>query len=214
VSRDCPKNGKTEKKAEPSKSKARAYALTREEAKKKPEMVSGTFLLNNIPASVLFDYVETFSFISATDCTLWNLIVEDIEDAFEVETADGTPVKIDKVVNECTELKEHRFPARLFVFSLGGFDVVQGMEWLAQFKASIVCNQRKVCLMTPDGSQITVYGDKEVRVPEVISMIRSEKYMTQWCQAYLAYFIEEIAKLRELGDVMVVCDFLTFFRTI
>jgi hypothetical protein len=62
--------------------------LTREEAKKKPEVVSGTFLLNNIHASVLFDYGATFSFIAAAVFTLWNLIVEDVEDAFEVETAD------------------------------------------------------------------------------------------------------------------------------
>jgi hypothetical protein len=52
--------------------------------------------------------------------------------------------------------------------------------------------------MTLDGSQITFYGDKEVRVLEVISMIRAEKYMRRGCQAYLAYVIEERAKLREL----------------
>jgi hypothetical protein len=65
-------------------------------------VVSGTFVINNIPASVLVDFGATFSFIAATTCTLWNLIVVDIEDAFEVETVDGTPVKIDKAVNNFT----------------------------------------------------------------------------------------------------------------
>jgi hypothetical protein len=36
MSKDCPKDAKTTKKVEPLKAKARAYALTREEAKEKP----------------------------------------------------------------------------------------------------------------------------------------------------------------------------------
>jgi hypothetical protein len=70
LSKDFPKDGKTTKKAEPSNAKARAYALTREEANKKPEVVSGTFLLNNIHASILFDSGATVSFIVATAYTL------------------------------------------------------------------------------------------------------------------------------------------------
>jgi hypothetical protein len=76
LSKECPKGAGAGKKAEP-KTKARAYALTREEARDKPDVVSGTFLINNIHASVLFDSGATFSFISATACALWNLVVED-----------------------------------------------------------------------------------------------------------------------------------------
>jgi hypothetical protein len=91
------------------------------------------------------------------------------------------------------------------------FDVVLGMDWLARFEASIVCEQRKVCLTTPDGRQIIVYGDKAVRVPGVILMMKAEKYMRRGCQAYLAYVFEKKAKLRELRDVSVVCDFPDMF---
>jgi hypothetical protein len=69
MARDCPK-AKKEKPAEKGKAKARAYAMTIEEAKKKPKVVSGTFLLNSIPTSVLFDSGATFSLIASTTCTL------------------------------------------------------------------------------------------------------------------------------------------------
>jgi hypothetical protein len=97
------------------------------------------------------------------------------------------------------------------VFTLGGFDVVMGMDWLAQVEASIVCKQRKVCLTAPDGSRITVYGDKEVRMSGVISVLKARRYMKRYCQAYLAYVIEEKAKLRVLGSVPVVDDFPDVF---
>jgi hypothetical protein len=92
------------------KAKARAYAVTHDEAKKKVDVVSGTILINNIPATVLFDSGATFSFIAATTYTLWNIVVRDVESALEVEIAIGKPVKVDKVVKDCLiELEEHSF---------------------------------------------------------------------------------------------------------
>jgi predicted metal-binding protein len=50
--------------------------------------------------------------------------------------------------------------------------------------------------MTQSRSQITVYGDKEVVPPRVISMIKAEKFMRQGCEAYLAYVIEAKAQVK------------------
>jgi hypothetical protein len=211
LSKECPKGAGAGKKAEP-KTKARAYVVTQEEVKDKPDVVSGTRLINNIPASVLFDSGATFNFISATACTLWNLVVEDLYNTLEVEMANSVFYALREVVNHCTlELEGHKFHVRLILFTMGGFDMVMGMDWLAQFEASIVCKQRKVCLTAPDGSRITIYGDKEVRMSGIISMLKAGRYMRRGCQAYLAYVIEERTKIRELDDVPVMCDFPNVF---
>jgi hypothetical protein len=60
------------------------------------------------------------------------------------------------VENAYLELEGHRFPATLYVFTLGGFDIVLGMDWLAMFEATILCKQKMARLKTLDGSQITV----------------------------------------------------------
>jgi hypothetical protein len=72
------KENGNDKGAGPSKTKARAYAMTIEEAREKPGVVSSRFLINNIPASVLFESGATFNFVSSTSSTLWDLLVQDI----------------------------------------------------------------------------------------------------------------------------------------
>jgi ABC-type xylose transport system permease subunit len=187
--------------------------VTWEEARDKPDVVSGIFLINNIPAPMLFDYGATFSFISAIACTLWNLVVEDLDDTFEVETANGVTFMLGRVVSHCTlKLEGYRFPVRLFVFTLGGFDVVMGMDWLVQVEASIVCKQQKVCLTAPDESRITIYDDKEVRMPGIISMLKAGRYMRRGCQAYLAYVIAEKTKTRDLVKCQSYVTFQMFFQ--
>jgi hypothetical protein len=63
-------------------------------------MVSGMFPFDDNPASVLFDSSATFSFIASSACTYWNLVVKDIEDVFEVETATSKSVTVNKVVDD------------------------------------------------------------------------------------------------------------------
>jgi hypothetical protein len=79
------------------------------------------------------------------------------------------------VENAYIELEGHRSPLSLDVFTLGGINVVLGMDWLSMFEATIVCKQKMIRLKTPNGSQVTVYGDREPQVPKVIYMTRVNK---------------------------------------
>ncbi|KAI3695559.1 hypothetical protein L1987_78556 [Smallanthus sonchifolius] len=53
---------------EKSKAKARAFTMTAAEAKTDPNVVSDTFLINNVPASVLFDSGASNSFVASSFC--------------------------------------------------------------------------------------------------------------------------------------------------
>jgi hypothetical protein len=114
MSRECPKPRKAGVVTAPGKTKATAYALTWDEAGKRPDVVTGKFLVNNTHASILLNSGATFSFISSTSCTLWNLSVKDTPDSFEVETAIGRVVRVSKAVDNCmVELEGHKFPSKL-----------------------------------------------------------------------------------------------------
>ncbi|KAI3798061.1 hypothetical protein L1987_33329 [Smallanthus sonchifolius] len=199
-------------KREQPKARTRAYALTEEEARGNPDVVSGMFLVNDEHAAILFDSGASKSFISNNFCRKLDCSIDTIVKAFSVETDVGRNSTVFQVTEDCMiEIEGHKFPSRLYLLTLGGFDIVLGMDWLAVNEAKIVCKRKMIHLKATDGSPITVYGDWNCTMPNVISMIKAKSYMRHGCEAYLAYVIDDRMKMKELNDVPVVCNFPEVF---
>ncbi|KAD6795232.1 hypothetical protein E3N88_06128 [Mikania micrantha] len=222
VSRNCfkPKIMPTEaskpessKGGDKQKAKARAFTMTKDQADKDPDVVTGTFLINDIPASVLFDSGASMSFVAITFCDKLCANVKKIEHAFNMKTALGKSTRVTEAIDDdCyIDIEGHRFPVKLFVITLGGFDVVLGMDWLAKHEANIVYQRNMIFLTAVNGRSVTVYGDKVFNAPKVISMIKASEFMRRGCGAYLAYVIDKEINVKELEDVPVVCNFPDVF---
>ncbi|KAI3797403.1 hypothetical protein L1987_32660 [Smallanthus sonchifolius] len=216
LTKDCRKTRQSgsgkEKEQEQSKARTRAYALTEEEARGNPDVMSGTFLVNDEHAAILFDSGASKSFISNAFSKKLGCTVNTIVKAFSVQTAVGKNSAVFQVTDDCIiEIEGHKFPSRLFLLTLGGFDVVLGMDWLAANEAQIICKRKRIHLKDPSGTPITVYGDWNCTMPNVISMIKAESYMRRGCEAYLAYVIDDRMKTKELKNVPVVCNFPEVF---
>ncbi|GJX36278.1 hypothetical protein Tco_0247835 [Tanacetum coccineum] len=123
----------------------RAYAI--KDAKPKgPNVVTGTFLLNNRYASILFDLGSDRSFVNTRFSSLLDIKPIKIEDSYEVELADGRV--------------------------LGTFDVIIGMDWLVNHDVIIICGKKVVRI--PYGNKtLIVEGDKGVSQLMVISCIKA-----------------------------------------
>ncbi|KAI3743346.1 hypothetical protein L1987_61053 [Smallanthus sonchifolius] len=213
LAKDCrkPKVAGTEKgkEAEKSKARTRAYPLTQKEARGDLDVASGTFILDYTFVSVLFDSGVSKSFIPSSMCRRMKCKVTKVEQAFNVETAVGKTRVVNESVDNCTiKIHGHRFSVRLYVMTLGGFDIVLGMDWLAANEARIVCRRKIVQLKAPDGSEVLVYGDRDGSLTNVISMIKAEKYIGRRCEAYLAYVIDNDLKVKELKDVPLLEELL------
>ncbi|GKG06218.1 putative reverse transcriptase domain-containing protein, partial [Tanacetum coccineum] len=65
-------------------------------------VVTGTFLLNNHYASILFDTGANRSFISTAFSSLINIAPTSLENCYDVELADRKLVKIDTITRGCT----------------------------------------------------------------------------------------------------------------
>ncbi|KAD6454275.1 hypothetical protein E3N88_08981 [Mikania micrantha] len=198
---------------EKQKAKARAFTMTKDQATKDPDVVTGTFFINDIPASVLFDSGASMSFVAIIFCDKLRVNVKKIENAFNIETALGKSTRVMEVIDDdCyIDIEGHRFPIKLFVITLGGFDVVLGIDWLAKHEANIVYRRNMIFVTALNGRSVTVYGDKVFNAPKVISMIKTNEFMTRGCGAYLAYVIDKEIKVKELEDVPVVCNFPDVF---
>ncbi|GJR81159.1 putative reverse transcriptase domain-containing protein [Tanacetum coccineum] len=91
-------------------------------------VVTGTFLLNNHYASILFDTGADRSFISTAFSSLINIAPTPLENCYEVELADGKLVGIDTIIQGCTlNFLGHPFNIDLLPLELGSFDVIIGL---------------------------------------------------------------------------------------
>ncbi|GKA87533.1 putative reverse transcriptase domain-containing protein [Tanacetum coccineum] len=120
---DCGEKGYTRnycpKKKDPQGEEARgcAYVIKDTEKQQGPNVVTGTFLLNNHYATVLFDSGSDKSFVNTSFSHLININPVRLDTSYEVEwPMEGS--------------------------LLGTFDVVIGMDWLVDQDAVIVCGKK------------------------------------------------------------------------
>ncbi|GKE79276.1 putative reverse transcriptase domain-containing protein, partial [Tanacetum coccineum] len=135
--------------------------LGAEEARQDPNIVTGTFTVNNHFATTLFDSGADYSFVSTTFLPLLDLELSDLGFKYEIEIASGQQVEIDKVIKGCKfKIEGHVFNIDLIPFGHGSFDVIIGMDWLSDNKAEIICHEKVVRIPLPDGNVLRVVGER------------------------------------------------------
>nr|GEU85071.1 hypothetical protein [Tanacetum cinerariifolium] len=136
-------------------------------------------------------------------------VVTDV--SYEVELADQKMVSTNTVLRGCTlNLVNHLFEIDLIHIELGMFDVIIGMDWLAERDTVIVCGEKVVRI--PCGNKmLIVEGDKGLSRLKVISCIKARKYIVRGCQMFVAQLNEKKLKEKRLEDVLVTRDFPEVF---
>nr|GFA99164.1 hypothetical protein [Tanacetum cinerariifolium] len=182
-------------------------------------VVTGTFLLNNRYASILFNTGADKSFISIAFSSMVNIDPTPLRSSYDVELTDGKIVGIDTIIRGCTiNFQNHPFNIDLMPVELGSFDVIIGMDWLRKCHAVIVCDKKLVQI--PYGNKtLTFRGNESNNGREsrlaVISCSKSQKYMAKGCQIFLAQISakkeEDKSEGKQLKDVPIVRDFLEVF---
>ncbi|GJX39594.1 hypothetical protein Tco_0252897 [Tanacetum coccineum] len=103
---ECPKlkNQNRGNKAgkKPEEARGKAYVLGGGEANLNSNIVTGTFLLNNHYASMLFDSGANRSFVSTTFSTLLDITPDTLDVSYAVELADRRISKTNTVLRGCT----------------------------------------------------------------------------------------------------------------
>ncbi|GJS08622.1 putative reverse transcriptase domain-containing protein [Tanacetum coccineum] len=115
------------------------------EAVQDPNVVTGTFSLNDHFVTVLFNFGPDFSFISTEFAPLSNVRPSIVNHGYVIEVADGKKVEVDRIIRDCKlELGGSLFSINLIPLGHESFDVIVGMDWLSQHKAVIVCHEKVV----------------------------------------------------------------------
>ncbi|GJT41243.1 putative reverse transcriptase domain-containing protein [Tanacetum coccineum] len=218
---DCPKlkNGNQGNRAGNGNVVARAYVVGSAGTNPNSNVVTGTFLLNNRYASILFDTGADRSFISTAFSSSMDIIPTTLDHGYDVELADGRIIWVNTLIRGCTlNFLNHPFNIDLMPVEMGSFDVIIGMDWLAKYHAVIVCDEKLV--RVPFGDKILIFhGDGSNNGHEsrlnIISCTKTQKYLLKGCPIFLAHVTtkkaEDKSKEKRLDDVPIVQDFLKVF---
>ncbi|GKE28493.1 reverse transcriptase domain-containing protein, partial [Tanacetum coccineum] len=124
---------------------AKVYAVGHAGINPNSNVVTGTFLLNNRYASILFDTGTNRSFVSNAFSSQIDITPSTLDHHYNVELVDGRIIGLNTILRGCTlNLLNHPFNINLMPIELGSFDTIIGMDWLAKYQAIIVCAEKIV----------------------------------------------------------------------
>ncbi|GKE11430.1 putative reverse transcriptase domain-containing protein [Tanacetum coccineum] len=172
-------------------------------------VVMGTFILNHLYASNLFDTSADRSFMSTAFSSQIDITPTTLVHYYDVELADMRIIGLNIIIQGCTlNFLSHPFNINLMHIKLGSFDVIIGIDWLAKYQAVIVCAEKIIRI--PWGNEILiVHGDGSNRGNEtrlnIISCTKTQKYMLKGCHVFLAHVTiketEDKSEEKRLEDI-------------
>ncbi|GJY24781.1 reverse transcriptase domain-containing protein [Tanacetum coccineum] len=189
----------------------RAYLLRDKNAHQNSNVVTGTFLLNQHLARVLFDSGADKSFISISLASMLNIPPITLDTTYDIKMADGNLVGTNTIIQSCTLiLLNQPFEIDLMPIKLSSFDVVIGMDWLSKYHARIICDE-KVVHIPIDGETLIIQGDRSKTRLSLISCIKTKRYISRGYQVFIAQVMEKKSDEKRLEDIPVVSEFLEVF---
>nr|GEY12473.1 reverse transcriptase domain-containing protein [Tanacetum cinerariifolium] len=159
--KDCPKlrsqnrENQTRNKTGGNVFTAKAYTIGEGGTNPDSNVVTGTFLLNNCYAFMLFDSSADRSFVSTTFSALLDVAPFTLDTSYAVELADERISKTNIILRGCTlGLLGHPFNIDLMPVELGSFDVIIGMDWLGKYHTFVICDEKVIRI--PYGDEVLI----------------------------------------------------------
>ncbi|GKE39873.1 putative reverse transcriptase domain-containing protein, partial [Tanacetum coccineum] len=219
--KDCPKlkNGSCGNQRGNGNAPAKVYMVGNAGTNPDFNVVTGTFLLNDRYASILFDAGADRCFVSTTFSSLIDITPTTLNHYYDVELADGKIIRINTIIRGYTlNFLDHPFNINLMAVELGSFDVIIGMDWLSKYHAVIDCAKKIVRI--PWGTKtLIVHGDESnqgngTRL-NIISYTKTHKYLLKGHNVFLAHVTmketEDKSGEKRVENVPIVQDFPDVF---
>nr|GEY43100.1 putative reverse transcriptase domain-containing protein [Tanacetum cinerariifolium] len=196
---------------------ARAYRVGTAGGNLDANVVTGTFLINNHCASILFDTGADKSFVSTAFSSLININLSTLEYSYDVELADGQIIRVNTAIRGCTlNFLYHTFNIDLMPVELGSFDVIIGMDWLTTYNTVIVCDEK--IIRVPFGNETLIIwcnrSNNRTHL-NIISCTKTRKYFLKGYPIFLANIttktIKDKSEEKRLENVPIVQEFFEVF---
>ncbi|GJS72149.1 putative reverse transcriptase domain-containing protein [Tanacetum coccineum] len=198
--RECPKlknNNNRGNQVGGGNAPAKVYAVGHAGTNPDSNVVTGTFLLNNRYASVLFDTGADRSFVSTAFSSQIAITPTALDYYYDVKLADMRIIRLNTILRGYTlNILNHPFNINVMPVELGSFDAIIGMDWLVKYQVIIMCAEKIVRI--PWGNEtLIVHGDRSNRGHEAPHVTTKG--------------IRDKSKEKQLEDVPIIRDFPDVF---
>ncbi|GJV84941.1 putative reverse transcriptase domain-containing protein [Tanacetum coccineum] len=216
--RECPKlknNNNRGNQVGGGNAPAKVYAVGHAGTNLDSNIVTGTFLLNNRYAFVLFDIGADRSFVSTAFSSQIDIKPTALDHYYDVKLDDGRIIRLNTILRGCTlNILNHSFNIDLMPIELGSFDAIIGMDWLVKYQAIIACAEKIVLMHITLFDKDLVFMDYEWVVQPHL-----DKFIIVFIDDYVIYsknkqehekhlkLILELLKKEELYAKFSKCEF-------
>ncbi|KAA3465845.1 DNA/RNA polymerases superfamily protein [Gossypium australe] len=187
------------------------YAARRRKDGDAPDVITGTFLIFDVPFIALIDIGSTHSYVACTVFGTLGIQFEFADRGMSVISPLGQSVVVSKLFrNVPLEVQGVVFSTDLMELPFGEFDLILGMDWLVKHRANLDCTAKRMVLKTPEDEEVVVIGERRNYLSNVISALRAEKLVRKGCEAFIAYVnstdadnlsVENVRAVKEFSDV-------------
>ncbi|KAL0556085.1 hypothetical protein IC582_004592 [Cucumis melo] len=169
----------------------KVYAMTQQEVEDAPDVITGTILICNVPADVLFDPGATHSFVSSIFLTKLNRMLEPLSEGLAIYTPVGDVLLVNEVLRNCEVL-------------------VEGISLLVDL-LPLELQRKEVVFRKPGFAEVVFRGMRKAVSRSLISVLKAEKLLRKGCTAFLAHIVVVQREKLKPEDVPVVKEFLDVF---
>nr|GEW41913.1 putative reverse transcriptase domain-containing protein [Tanacetum cinerariifolium] len=204
--------GNTNQRNSRNQAHGRDFGLGVAKAPQDPNVMTGTFPLNDHFASILFDSAADYIFIFTKIFPLINMKPSVVSLSYKIEIAIDVIVETNKIIRGCIlELEGHTIIIDLIPFGYGSFDVVIGMDWLSKLRAKIVCYEKIVQIPLFNGDILEVHEErpkgnlKQLKTMKVNDLKLKDITVIR---EFLGVFLEDLSGLPPSRDVEFCIDLI------
>ncbi|KAC9449874.1 hypothetical protein E3N88_45822 [Mikania micrantha] len=203
--KDCPKWKATN-------ARGRAFEMNAGAAREDPSVVTGTFLVNNQFASILFDTGADLSFVSKEFEPLLGHKSSKLDRRYRIELANGKVIESGDIIKGCTlQLENHSFKIDLIPVELGSFDIVVGMDWLSKNRAEVICFEKVIRLLLSNGEVLVIHGELKKPPLKMINVMKAQKFLRKGYSAFLASIVDTKAEKSKIEEIPIVREYSEVF---
>nr|CAH66013.1 OSIGBa0093M15.3 [Oryza sativa] len=200
----CPKPRRVKNAPAPNNSnapapKARVNHVAAAEAQNAPDVVLGTFPVNSIPATVLFDSGATHSFLSKSFASNHGMEVVSLGRPLLVNTPGNQVFSTQYCPSATIEIEEVLFPSSLILLESKDLDVILGIDWLSRHRGVIDCANRKVTLTNSNGETVSFFASSPKSHGGVLNQVALQEIPI--VQDYPDVFPEDLSGMPPKRDI-------------
>ena len=163
-------------------------------------------------ASILFDPGTTFSYVSSSFATGFDLHCDLLDMPIRVSTPVGESVIVEKVYRSClVTFVGSNTHVDLVILEMVDFDVILGMTWLFPNFAILDCNAKTVTLAKPGTDPLVWESDYTSTPVHIISFLCAKIMVSKGFLSFLAHLRDDTTQVPSIESVLIVREFLDVF---